>query len=304
MISPLKLKKLYEKGENISAVLREEFNVTGNTPEIIEISYDIQTGSYIDAMIGDHAIQEKKEYTDLITSVILSLCKPESVLEAGIGEGTTLAGVLNSLGEGVRSYGFDLSWSRAAYARKWLHKQGLTNTSLCTGDLCNIPFLDNSVDVVFTSHAIEPNGGKEAEILRELYRITRKYLILLEPGYEFASETVKRRMDSHGYCKNLKETSQALGYQVERHELFEWNPHPQNPTSLTVISKNSNTQSPVNVFACPKLKTPLETIDNTLYSPEAMTAYPILGGIPCLRIENGIFASKYSEIMENPGFEE
>jgi hypothetical protein len=28
-----------------------------------------------------------------------------------------------------------------------------------------------------------------------------------------------------------------------------------------------------------------------------LVAYPILGGIPCLRIENGIFASKYQKVM-------
>ena len=32
----------------------------------------------------------------------------------------------------------------------------------------NIPLLDDSVDIVFTSHAIEPNRGREKQILKEL----------------------------------------------------------------------------------------------------------------------------------------
>jgi hypothetical protein len=33
-----------------------------------------------------------------------------------------------------------------------------------------------------------------------------------------------------------------------------------------------------------------------LFSPEALVAYPVLDGIPCLRQENGIFASKFQEV--------
>lgn len=123
-------------------------------------------------------------------------------------------------------------------------------------------------------------------------------MILLEPGYELASEEARQRMDSHGYCKNLKEISHSLGYEVLKHELFPYTSNPLNPTALTIISKQSDTELPSDIFACPKFKTPLKKFDNALYSPEALVAYPILGGIPCLRIENGIFASKYQKVME------
>jgi ubiquinone/menaquinone biosynthesis C-methylase UbiE len=32
---------------------------------------------------------------------------------------------------------------------------------LVVADLFHIPFADNSVDVVYTSHSLEPNGGRE-----------------------------------------------------------------------------------------------------------------------------------------------
>jgi uncharacterized protein YbaR (Trm112 family) len=32
------------------------------------------------------------------------------------------------------------------------------------------------------------------------------------------------------------------------------------------------------------------------YSPEALVVYPVIGGIPCLREDNGVFASSYKEI--------
>lgn len=297
MTTPKQLKSLYEQGENISAFLRNEQNLKHNTREIIEISYDLQTGSYTSAMKKKTIATHKEEYSREIAKTILSLCNPASILEAGVGEATTLSGVLKNLGNETDSYGFDLSWSRVAYAGKWLHSNGLNKTVLCTGDLFNIPFLDNSIDVVYTSHSIEPNGGNEEQILKELFRITKKFLILLEPGYELANDEARQRMTSHGYCKNLKGISESLGYEVIEFKLFSFTVNPSNPTALTIIRKKSNSELFSDVFACPQFKTPVKKIEGMLFSPEALCVYPIIGGIPCLRIENGIIASKFEEVQ-------
>ena len=298
MTTPCQLKELYKEGHNISAFLRDEMGVGYNTREIIEFSYDLQAGSYIAAMENKAMAKHKKEYSREIAKTILSLCKPVSVLEAGVGEATTLSGVLQNMDNDINAYGFDLSWSRVAYAMKWLHSKGIKNTVLCSGDLFNIPFLDNSIDIVYTSHSIEPNGGNEESILRELYRVTRKFLILLEPGYELANEEAKQRMDFHKYCKNLKGISESLGYNVLEHRLFSSIYNPLNPTALTIIRKFNDTELPYSVLACPKFKTPLKNIGGMLFSEEALVVYPIVWRIPCLRIENGILASKYEEVMK------
>jgi len=302
MMTPRDLKESYAQGENVTALLRETLGVDHNTQEIIEISYDIQAGSYIDAMNRESMATYKAAFTSELADIIHSLCEPVSILEAGVGEATTLSGVLGHMDKGVKSYGFDLSWSRLAHAKNWLHTQGKFNTQLCCGDLSNMPYLDNAIDLVYTSHSIEPNGGNEEAILRELYRVTRKYLILLEPGYELAGEEAKQRMDSHSYCKNLPGIAEKLGYHVVRHELFPYVTNPLNPTALTIISKLSDTDLPDQVLACPKFKTPLKEVQGALFSQEALVAYPILAGIPCLRIENGILASKFDDIIVNGSF--
>ena len=156
--------------------MRNEKGIQRNTEDIIEVAYDLQTGSYIAAMEDAATARHKNKYTGELARTILSLCSPTSILEAGVGEATTLAGVLGHLKTEVRSFGFDLSWSRVAYAKLWLKKQGLSHTTLCTGNLFQIPFADSSIDVVYTSHSIEPNGGNEEPILRELFRITKKVL--------------------------------------------------------------------------------------------------------------------------------
>lgn len=296
MTTPRELKALYEQGTNISAHMRQEKGVQGNTAEIIEIAYDLQTGSYIAAMEDATMAKHQKEYTAEIARTILSLYNPVSILEAGVGEATTLSGVLYHLGVAVSSYGFDLSWSRVAFAKRWLQQQSITDATLCTGNLFHIPFADNSIDIVYTSHSIEPNGGNEEPILRELFRVTRKFLILLEPGYELANDEARQRMDSHGYCRNLQGIAISLDYNVLEHKLFPFTSNPLNPTALTVIRKDEGQVVPSYVLACPKFKTPLQEIGGMLFSPEALVVYPIIGGIPCLRIENGIFASKYQEV--------
>lgn len=297
MTTPRELQALYQQGRNITQLLRGEQGLPRNTAEIIEVAYDLQTGSYIAAMQDAAMAEHKRAYASELARMILSLCEPASILEAGVGEATTLAGVLPGLGPEVASHGFDLSWSRVAYAQRWLRSQGSDATTLCTGNLFHIPYADDSIDVVYTSHSIEPNGGSERPILQELHRVARKYLILLEPGYELASDEARQRMERHGYCRNLKGIAEDLGCRVLKHELFAHTASALNPTAITVIEKRVEGAPPASPLACPKFKTPLERIGDMLFSPEALAVYPIVGGIPCLRIENAIFASKYAEVV-------
>lgn len=295
-MTPRRLKALYEQGANVSALLRAEKASRHNDEEIIEIAYDLQSGSYAALMRDPDMAGFQAAYAAEIAATVRARCRPASILEAGVGEATTLSGVLESLGpESLRGYGFDLSWSRLACARDWLGERRLAGVSLCVGSLFHVPLATSSIDVVFTSHSIEPNGGAEEPILRELYRVARRYLILLEPAYEQAGKEARQRMEAHGYCRGLESTARRLGFEVVEHKLFPLIENPLNPTALTVIAKNAGGTAPANPIACPRYKTPLEEIGGLLYSPEAMVVYPVVAGIPCLRIENGIVASGYPE---------
>ena len=127
-------------------------------------------------------------------------------------------------------------------------------------------------------------------------RVARRFVLLLEPGYELANEEARNRMDFHGYCRNLPGEAAALGYEVLDHRLFPFTPNPLNPTAVTVIRKGTEKAAPGYVYACPKTGAPLQEIGGMLFSPEALVVYPVIAGIPCLRIQNGILASKYPEV--------
>jgi hypothetical protein len=131
-------------------------------------------------------------------------------------------------------HGFDVSWSRVRLGKDFAGKHRIGADLFC-GDLFNIPLADGSMDVVYTSHSIEPNGGREREAIRELARVAGKWLVLLEPAHEFAPPEARARMEKHGYIRGLPEAIQAEGLELVEHRLFPVCVNPLNPTGLYVI---------------------------------------------------------------------
>lgn len=296
-MNPKAIKEAYQRGENITELLRQELDSKQNTEEIIETAYDLQTGSYVRALESTEMFEHKQEFGAAIAAEISQRTSVNSILEPGVGEGTTLSFVAKGFETSpLHIHGFDISWSRMAVCRKWLAGQNCSEAWLSVASIFNAPYLDNSFDVVYTSHTIEPNGGREPEILSELYRIASRYLILFEPGYELAGDEARARMDRLGYCRALVEHAETLGMKVVRHELFEPIVNPQNPTAITVISKDPGAASVVPKLACPRYLTPLSEFSDSLFSSESFRAYPKIKGIPCLRPNDGIIASHFEEI--------
>lgn len=299
-----KIKEIYSKGENIIKYLKGKKANEQNTIEDILISYDFQAGSYIKAFSDDSEF--KTTYCHSLASIIDNLGNFNSIMEAGVGEATTLNSLVGQLKKQPGNIlGFDISWSRLKFAKEFLGDFHLNNISLFTANLFEIPLLDNSIDVVYTSHSIEPNGGKEKEALEELYRITSKYLILLEPSFEFGSPEAQARMKEHGYVTKLHATALELGYKVIEHRLFDHAINPLNPTGLIVIEKLSS-ESNEPSLKCPITLTELTKLsDSLLFSKDSFLAYPILDGIPCLLKDNSILAAHlltdYSEYKKTNG---
>jgi SAM-dependent methyltransferase len=280
---------IYKKGGNIIQYLKSLEGNPGNSTEDILISYDFQAGSYI--KIADSEFQ--KNYCSGISKVINSLGAARSIIEVGVGEATTLGNVLKALKNQPKNiFGFDISWSRIKYANHYIKTLNIKNAVLTTGDLFNAPFQSDSIDIVYTAHSIEPNGGREKEALEELYRITNKYLVFIEPSYEHAPPEGKERMEKNGYISNFYSTAKTLGYDVIEHRLFD-NSIPLNPSGLTIIKKNTNNDAGPVHLACPISKTPLKKYGNVLFSEDSLLAYPIIDGIPCLLPQNAIIATHF-----------
>lgn len=155
-----------------------------------------------------------------------------------------------------------------------------------------LPCAENSFDIVFTHHAMEPNGGKEKELLRELYRVTNKYLILLEPAYELVDFEAQKRMDDHGYIKNLYSSAKELGFEIVTWELYGKNHNDLNPTGLMIIKKNGKDCGSGD-WGCPVTKSKLKEYPGVYYSAESLLAYPVIDGVPMLTRDNAVVATKF-----------
>ena len=289
------IREVYEKGGNIIQHLKQNSHDL-NTLEMILISYDFQSGNYV------HQVEKDPEYNQLYTSAIARVItrlgvRYRSILEVGVGEATTLANVVQKLPQTPQQiFGFDISWSRIKYAIEYLQMKHLEHAVVFTGDFFNAPLADSSIDIVYTSHSIEPSGGREKEALLELMRITNKYLILLEPAYELANKSAQKRMEDHGYVKNLYKTAIELNLKVVEHRLFGVTGNPLNPTGLMVIKKNSQKHKQVlNPLVCPITKTPLRLLKGSYFSDESLLAYPIIDQVPCLISDNAVIATHYGK---------
>jgi ubiquinone/menaquinone biosynthesis C-methylase UbiE len=287
------VREVYSKGENIIEFLRNAHGRHSNSLEDIIISYDFQSGSYI--KWAEENVTFHNAYTDKIVDVLSNLGLFNSIIEVGVGEATTLGNVLAKLNnEHVTAFGFDISWSRIYYAFKYLSSLEV-NAKLFVADLFSIPLGDSSIDIFYTSHALEPNGGREKEAIKELYRVAKKYLVLLEPTNEFADDHGKARMKKHGYVHNMATVIKDLGYELIEYRRFEVIANPLNPTGLYIIKKQHYEQELNNDynFYCPLSKNILKEYPDHLFSDKSLVSYPKILGIPCLWANYGVLTSKH-----------
>jgi SAM-dependent methyltransferase len=291
---PWDLRAAFERGENLMALLRQSAGGEVNSERAIELSYDLQSGAYIEALGREPYFQRKLVYTRCLGEVMTELGGGRSLLDAGMGEGTTLWGLLSQMQEPPAVvHGFDLCWSRLGVGRRWLReKLPELEVQMCTASLLELPYADNSFDLVYTAHAVEPNRGREAAIMQELMRVCGGHLVMLEPAYELADEAARERMDRLGYCRGLADRARELGFEVLRHELFAGNWNAKNPTALLVLRKPGAVALEQPELVCPAFRTPLRRLQDCFYSDQSMRAYPVIGGIPCLRSSQGVVASQ------------
>lgn len=286
------LREAYARGENITELLRVGSEGT-NTLGAIEVAYDLQAGSYIDASLDD--IDYFRAYVSELGNMLSKHLTPlDLVLDCGTGEMTTLSGVSQYLPQNIGLMAFDLSVSRIMVGRKFAERAMRSDLAMklraFVGSIDKIPLPDKSVDVAFTSHALEPNRGRERQLLKELFRVARRKVVLFEPSYEMNSDEGRDRMDSLGYIRELPSHVAALGAKITELVPMKNYSNPLNATYCHVVELNDKVAHSVKEFGyiCPISGEKLTRMNGYYWSEIGGYAYPEIEGVPILVRRNAI----------------
>ena len=296
-----KAREVFVSDGNVTEFLKAEYGRKENSAEIIEIAYDLQTGTYV-----EHALKNKsavKKYCAELAKNLGEFLNPgDSVLDVGSGELTTLTFLSNEMRVSFDTlHACDVSFSRLHHGLTFFEEHSVEGKVIDlrahVSDMAELPFADKSLDIVISSHALEPNGGREAILLAELLRVARKYCILFEPSYELCSRAGRDRMDKHGYVKGLELQANKLGADVVKVSKIEAAMNPLNPTACFVIrpSEIETSLGLEQTYTVPGTSYPLEVKTNFLQSSATGLVFPVLRGIPILRKKHAILASSLFE---------
>jgi len=141
-----------------------------------------------------------------------SLCQDISeprILEAGCGAGLNMFMLTRKRPE-YKIDGFEFTHARLATSIiNLIFEKNIGKLFL--GDITKIDLPDNSYDLVFTNHVIEQLGQQNAAMaIKEVLRVSRKSVVLVEPTLYKATMYEKWRLKRLGYCEDLLSIAKSL----------------------------------------------------------------------------------------------
>jgi len=94
-----------------------------------------------------------------------------------------------------------------------------------------------SFDVVFSMHCLEQIPYKSEIALKEMYRLTKKFLIIIEPIFELGNLVQRLYLLNSDHNRILLRNIRHLGYKITRLEALNIQSNPVNQSSIIVIEK-------------------------------------------------------------------
>ncbi len=269
---------------------------TNFSDEIInQISYGFQAGSYIDF----YNYQKKRKefpvyyYDDIYSKIENYIQNNYSILEAGVGEGTFLYELILRVKKKYKKIDYfacDYSFSRLLACKNFLSKKKV-DTNLFLSKMDKMAIKENSLDIIITHHSIEPNRGKEKDIIQHFLNISNKYVFLFEPIYELNPKKNKIRMDKYRYAKNLYNVCKKLDCEIIEYGLLDVSLNPKNLTGLIVLKKKKSKKNNIK-FKCLHTNNTLSEKKDFLYNDRSGIIYPKIKELPILLEDKAIIAPK------------
>lgn len=254
--------------------------------------YSVVNGRIQKISIAENVKLIRKEIRDILREYNFN-----NILEIGAGELTTLEDIYKFKNGKINCYGIDLSLNRLVHGITEFKKKHTKTPIIAKADATNLPFPDNSFDLVITRHTLEQMPKTFKYAIDEALRVAKKHIIFFEPSFELGSLTQKLKMLNSDYVKGIpRYLSIKNNLHVEKTYLMKNSANPLNHTSCTKIKIQdkliSKPDAEIIKFICPLTKEKLKKYNDFLYAPLSKTAYPIINNIPILDSNNSFKLSK------------
>lgn len=280
----------YKKKQNIQLFLK---NKTFSNSEITKLAYDIQSGSYIKFFKKLNKEKKANVYFPLIKAINDNFKNVKTILDFGCGELTTSSYIFKNLNYKIKKYyANDISFNRLLVGsnelKKKLTKKNYNKFKIFCNSDNNLPFKNNSIDLVLTVHALEPNNKYKYKILDELLRVSKLGVILMEPHYEISNVKQKKRMIRFDYIRGIEK---ILKLKKIKYHIIQKKFHLNNlnKSSIFVLKNNLIKKKQRDNFVDPIKKNDLIKKDNFLYSKKTFRAFPIINDIIIFNEDSQIF---------------
>jgi SAM-dependent methyltransferase len=160
----------------------------------------------------------------LITDMLVELGATRGIaLEVGAGDGTDVRAMRRML-PAISWHGCDLN-------------PRIGNREIIPADAVHLPFRTGTADVVVTSHVLEQMPDV-APALQEIARVTKQWLISVEPDYERGSWMQRLYMIRKDYVRDIVNPAAAAGFTLVRRE-WAYAGNPLNRPSIFVFRKQA-----------------------------------------------------------------
>lgn len=288
------------------------------TSDAVERKYDALAGSYIARRYGelgrgerwyylgqdlqrrsnrDYVMQQQTRYCDVLAQFPF-----RRILEVGAGELTTLAAVAERFGPEVHYVAAELSLNRVQQGRRLFIQRIGAGLDACKANAVRLPFPDASVDVAFTSQALEHMPYDFRAAVSEMCRVARRAVVLFEPSYEMGSTAQRLRMLAKDYFRGLPAWIATLKG-VRCHAPFWVGGSPVNRIACTVIEIDGRADGelPPFQYVCPVTHEPVERIENYWMTPGREALYFEFRGVPVLDAKHRFDIAEHFAPGATPG---
>ena len=220
----------------------------------------------------------------------------KSILDFGCGELTTSSYIFKYLKHKIKNYfANDISFNRLLIGsielKKKLSKNNFEKFKIFCNSDYHLPFKNNSIDLIITIHALEPNNRKKLKIIDELLRVSRQGIVMMEPHYEIADVIQKNRMKKFGYIRGIEKIlkQKKINFKILKKKFHLNN---QNKSSIFILKKKVKRNFNQNNYVEPLFKTKLTKYKNILHSDKTCRVFPTISNITLFNEDTQIFLPK------------